>query len=273
MFKPTRLLSSNYAKFKINKNCAIIELNRPDKLNVINLATVKAIRNQVDIWVEKIRAKTKNVEKFPENDIKFLLFKSSNLSTSKAFSAGGDVREMVSGGREDPKIGKDFMFFEYKLDYKLATLEQALPDSTSNLFQISIYNGIVMGGGAGISINSKYRIVTEKTIFSMPEVSIGFFPDVGSSWFLNEFCRKNGQKNGISKYFGIFLGLTGTRITGYDNYLFGIGTHFINSNQLAEVIFKIENAENEEKVLEILNFYCEDSNMTKNSFFPKIWTK
>lgn len=79
---------------------------------------------------------------------------------------------------------------EYNLDYQLANLGPIL---------IPIFDGIVMGGGAGISINAPIRIATENTLFAMPEVKIGYFTDVGGGYFLSR----------LKDNFGMFLGLTG----------------------------------------------------------------
>ena len=139
---------------KVNKT-GIVELNRPEKLNTIDTSMIRQISQTVDQWVNHPK------------QIDVLLMKSNS---PKAFSAGGDVREMISNGRNNPQIAKDFMFYEYQLDHKLASLA-----AKNDVHQISFYNGIVMGGGAGVSINSKYRVVTERTIFAMPETTIGFY--------------------------------------------------------------------------------------------------
>lgn len=72
---------------------------------------------------------------------------------------------------------------------------------------VALINGIVMGGGVGLSVHSKYRIATEKTLFAMPETAIGLFPDVGGSYFLPRLKNK----------LGLYLGLTGDRLKGITN--------------------------------------------------------
>lgn len=74
---------------------------------------------------------------------------------------------------------------------------------------VALINGIVMEGGVGLSVHSKYRVATEKTIFAMPETAIGYFPDVGGSYFLP---RLNGK-------LGLYLGLTGDRLRGVKKIL------------------------------------------------------
>ena len=93
---------------------------------------------------------------------------------------------------------------------------------TSKIPQVSLWNGIVMGGGVGVSVLGEFRIATENTMFAMPETSIGLFPDVGSSGWLPHL--KNG--------FGIYIGLTGVRLHAFDLIYSGIATHFIQSERL-----------------------------------------
>ncbi|KAF7813375.1 putative 3-hydroxyisobutyryl-CoA hydrolase 3 [Senna tora] len=88
--------------------------------------------------------------------------------------------------------------------------------------KVSLINGIVMGGGAGLSMNTSFRVVTEKTIFGMPEASIGLCPDVGASYFLSR----------LPGYFGEYLGLTGRRLNGAEMVACGLATHFVPSKKL-----------------------------------------
>ncbi|CAB4069150.1 HIBCH [Lepeophtheirus salmonis] len=89
----------------------------------------------------------------------------------------------------------------------------------------SLISGIVMGGGVGISIHGKYRVATETTLFAMPEVSIGLFPDVGASWFLPRLKNKLGW----------YLGMTGYRLRGSDAYHAGIATHMCKTESLTSL--------------------------------------
>ena len=94
-----------------------------------------------------------------------------------------------------------------------------------------------MGGGVGISVHGMFRVVTEKTLFAMPETSIGLFPDVGGSFFLSR----------LDGYLGRFLGLTGKTLSGRDVLYHislmirfaGIGTHYIHSSRIPELIHQL----------------------------------
>ena len=98
-------------------------------------------------------------------------------SGAKAFCAGGDIRAIFDSRNEDESdaLKKRFFYEEYIVDYALAKMKPV---------QIALYNGIVMGGGVGVSINAPFRIATEASLWAMPETSIGLFPDVGGSYFL-----------------------------------------------------------------------------------------
>lgn len=84
---------------------------------------------------------------------------------------------------------------------------------------MSIYDGYVMGGGVGISINSGIRIATEQSVFSMPEARIGFFTDIGSSFFLPRLKHK----------LGLWLALTGSRLSGQELVEVGIANYYVRS--------------------------------------------
>lgn len=109
--------------------------------------------------------------------------------------------------------GRDFFVKEYRLNYLIGSLP--IP-------HVALINGICMGGGVGVSVHGRYRVATEKTLFAMPETAIGLFPDVGGSIFLP---RLPGQ-------LGVYLGLTGARLKGYDTLAAGIATHFVSSSKV-----------------------------------------
>lgn len=117
----------------------------------------------------------------------------------KAFCAGGDIKLIYDSGtgKADPKIKNQFFHDEYVLDYALT---KTIP------LQISIWNGIVMGGGVGVSVHAPIRVATDNTVYAMPETGIGFFTDVGGSYFLSRINH--------NIHLGLFLGLTGHRLKG-----------------------------------------------------------
>ena len=105
---------------------------------------------------------------------------------------------------------------EYQLDHLVGSL--SIP-------YIAIMNGITMGGGVGISVNGKFRVATESTMFAMPECAIGLVPDVGGGFFLP---RLPGQ-------LGMFLGLTGHRLKGWDCFKAGVATHAASEDSVDKI--------------------------------------
>lgn len=132
----------------------------------------------------------------------------------RAFCAGGDIRAVWDNrlaGRHDANraIFRD----EYRLDRLIHHYPKPF---------VALLDGIVMGGGAGVSINGRWRVATERTLFAMPETAIGFFPDVGATHFLS---RCPGRV-------GLYLGLTGTRLRAADCLWAGLATHFVPTTGL-----------------------------------------
>jgi 3-hydroxyisobutyryl-CoA hydrolase len=148
---------------------------------------------------------------------------------SKALCAGGDVAALAlqnEQGPEGQKKSTDFFGLEYQLDHTIATYSKPF---------ISVMDGITMGGGVGLSVHAPFRIATERTVFAMPETTIGFFPDVGGSFFLP---RLDGEV-------GTYLALTSERLTGVQALYAGVATHYFHSsvlsnltNRLAELVFQ-----------------------------------
>lgn len=113
----------------------------------------------------------------------------------------------------------NFFREEYQLNYKIASQSPNIP-------QISIWDGIVMGGGVGLSAHGMYRVATEDCIFAMPETNIGFFPDVGSTYLLSRL------KGGIGNY----IALTGARLKPDDLIYTGLATHYVPSKNIDDMV-------------------------------------
>jgi 3-hydroxyisobutyryl-CoA hydrolase len=150
-----------------------------------------------------------------------------------SFCAGGDIKELyahiVNNELQKPI---DFYKVELGVDYTVSRLSSRV---------ISLWNGYVAGGGAGLSINSGIRIATENTIFTMPECHIGLFPDVGASYFLPRLLN--------SYEIALYVGLTGYRFVGVDALNYGIATHFIQSDKLDALKQDIINSEDDMGVI------------------------
>ncbi|MED6208508.1 hypothetical protein PIB30_045655 [Stylosanthes scabra] len=129
---------------------------------------------------------------------------------------------------------------------------------------VCLIDGVVMGGGASLSMDATFRIVTENAIFAMPEVHIGYFLDIGTSYFLSKFPG----------YFGEYLGLTGTRLDGAEMVACGLATHFIPSMRL----YSLENAlqavtsANVSTIAMIIGTFANKAHARKNSSFMRLET-
>ncbi|CAL9160265.1 unnamed protein product [Musa hybrid cultivar] len=189
----------------------ILTLNRPQQLNALSTPMIMKLL-KLFVAYEK------------DSDVKLLIVKGNG----RAFSAGGDVASVArSVAQGQWALGSEFLRNQYTLNYIIATYGKP---------QVSILDGIVMGGGAGVSIHGRFRVVTEKTVFAMPETSLGFFPDIGASYFLSR----------LPGFFGEYVGLTGARLDGAEMLACGLATHFVPSMNLAyleDLLTKVETSD------------------------------
>lgn len=138
-------------------------------------------------------------------------------ASPKAFSAGSDVREVAALGRSDITAARQAFADEYALNWRLECFSKPV---------VSLIDGMVMGGGVGISLYGTHRIAGEGYRFAMPETKIGLFPDVG---VCHALARMPGEM-------GLYLGLTGRTIGRADAYALGLVTHCIPSARFDEII-------------------------------------
>jgi len=178
-----------------------ILLNRPQALNALDLPMIRACAAILEIWRED-----------PHIDAVVIAG-----AGDRAFCAGGDIRAL-----RDAQIAGDHAFVdqffaeEYALNLTIATFPKPY---------VALIDGICMGGGIGLSVHGPYRVATERAGFAMPETAIGFFPDIGATYFLP---RLPGEV-------GTYLGLTGRRVTGADAVHAGFATHFTPRARLADL--------------------------------------
>ncbi|XP_027335105.1 3-hydroxyisobutyryl-CoA hydrolase 1-like isoform X3 [Abrus precatorius] len=220
------------------KSCArVLTLNRPKQLNALSFYMVSRL-----------------LEVFHEDegnsDVKLIIVKGNG----RAFCAGGDVATVVRDARGgDWKSGAKYFNIEFKLNYMMATYSKP---------QISILNGIVMGGGAGASIHGRFRVVTENTVFAMPETALGLFPDVGSSYFLSR----------LAGFFGEYVGLTGARLDGAEMLACGLATHFVPTSKLSlleESLCKVETSDSS-AISAVIDKYTEQPSLKEDSVYHRM---
>jgi enoyl-CoA hydratase len=150
---------SKEINFEEKSGLGIITLTRPDVLNALSCEMCHLLDEKLKIWQDN-------------SSIKAVIIKGAG---NKAFCAGGDVRAIVEQGSENNSIAKEFFATEYRMNARIFHFEKPF---------IALLDGIVMGGGVGVSIHGSHRIITENTLFAMPESAIGLIPDVGGSYFL-----------------------------------------------------------------------------------------
>lgn len=190
------LESLQFSTINTSDNLAIgrAVLNVPHKLNVLTKEMVIKLKEQLELWQK-------------DNNVAAVVIEGAG---TKAFCAGGDVVEVVNTAREGASVLDTAPFFinEYSLDYLIHT-------SPKPVFVCG--SGIVMGGGIGLFNGAQYRIVSKDTMLAMPEITIGLFPDVAGTWFLN---RMPGRC-------GLFVGLTGARLNAADAFYLQLADHYI----------------------------------------------
>jgi enoyl-CoA hydratase len=180
----------------------LITLNRPKALNTLSLAMYRIFDPQLVAWGEDDR-------------VHALVVRGAG---GRAFCAGGDVRAIYDARHQAG--GGDYKADFFREEYCLIQRVHRFPKP-----YVALCDGITMGGGCGISINGSHRVATERTLFAMPEVHIGLFPDVGASRFLNRCPGRVGR----------YLALTGTRLGAADAIYCGFATHYVPSARLAEL--------------------------------------
>lgn len=183
---------------RVENHVGRITLNRPKAIHALNRGMCEAMIEALLAWRGDEAVSSVLIDHAGE----------------RGFCAGGDIRMIAESGAGDASEARAFFRTEYQLNHLM--FEYPKPIS-------AIVDGIVMGGGVGISEPADIRIATERTTYAMPETGIGLFPDVGGGWFLS---RLPGQT-------GVWLALTGARLKAADTVALGIHTHFVESGATA----------------------------------------
>jgi len=187
--------------FEHRGTAGLVTLNRPKALNAVTHGMMRALRRQLDAWMD-------------DGAVTRVIVMANG---ERAFSAGGDIRALYDQGRAG-KQAEALKFF--REEYSLNSVIKRYPKP-----YVSLIDGIVMGGGVGISIHGSHRVAGDKYQFAMPEVGIGFFPDVGATWALPRMPGKTGA----------YLALTGERLKTADAVAAGAATHHVGSDRFADL--------------------------------------
>jgi enoyl-CoA hydratase len=196
------MVSSGDILFERRGSAGLVTLNRPKALNAITHGMVRALAAQLDAWAT-------------DDTVTRVIVTASG---ERAFSAGGDIRalyDQITAGRHQEALS----FF--RDEYKLNTAIKRYPKP-----YVSLIDGIVMGGGVGVSIHGSHRVAGERYVFAMPEVGIGFFPDVGATYALPRLAGE----------IGTYCALTGERLKAADAVLSGAATHHVKSRRFPALL-------------------------------------
>ena len=159
----------------------VIRLNRPKAINAVTLEMFRDIDKALD-------------EFEADPAVGLILLEGAG---ERGLCAGGDIRALYESSKVKGDLGKILWREEYILNARIAKFPKPY---------VAFMDGIVMGGGVGLSAHGRHRVVTERTKLAMPEVGLGFFPDVGGTWLLS---RSPGE-------IGTYFGLTGQTMNGPD---------------------------------------------------------
>ena len=180
----------------------LVTLNRPAALNAVTHGMVLAFRAQLDAWAK-------------DDAITRVVIQAAG---ERAFSVGGDIRALYDLGRAGKRDAMlQFWRDEYPLNAVIKNYRKPY---------VALIDGMVMGGGVGVSLHGSHRVAGDRFQFAMPEVGIGFFPDVGATWFLPRLPGK----------LGAYAGLTGARFSGADALDAGLATHRVPSARFPALI-------------------------------------
>ncbi len=183
----------------------VATLNAPKSLNSLTMAMVEILDPQFRQWQD-------------DDSIACVVLRGSG---DRALCAGGDVIHLRNSALAGDGAAALFFEKEYRLDYLIHTFTKPI---------IAWGHGVVMGGGMGLLSGASHRVVTAETRLAMPEVTIGLYPDVGGSWFLN---RAPGRT-------GLFLALTGASINAGDTLYLGLADRFLRHDQWGEMLTRLQ---------------------------------
>lgn len=200
--------------FEQRGRLGVVTLNRPKAVNALTAGMVTAVLAQLTAWAD-------------DDTVATVLVQGAG---DRGLCAGGDIvaiyRDILAGGDETAGFWAD--------EYRLNSLIEKFPKP-----YVAFMDGLVLGGGVGISAHGSLRVVTERTRTGMPETTIGFVPDVGGTLLLS---RSPGET-------GTHAALTGAHLNGADALFLGLADHFVPSGSLADLAAALENESAEAAVV------------------------
>lgn len=199
------LQSEGLVLAEVNGCLGLITLNRPQALNALSLAMIRDLTTLLTAWAADARIQA------------VVVLGAGREGKPAAFCAGGDIRFFHQAALAGDAALDAFFTEEYALNHLIHQFPKPY---------IALMDGVVMGGGMGISQGAKLRVVTEHSKLAMPETNIGLFPDVGGGYFLSRCPGSSGE----------WLALTGQVIGAGDAIELGLGDVFVKSSELPAII-------------------------------------
>ncbi len=190
---------------QVRNHIGHLTLNRPAGLNALTLDMVRSLTEHLRSWAD-------------DPSVYAVVLRGAG---EKAFCAGGDIRSLYDSFKNGERLHEDFFVEEYALDLAIHHYRKPM---------LALMDGFVLGGGMGLVQGADLRVVTERSRLGMPEVAIGYFPDVGGSYFLS---RLPGE-------LGTYLGVTGVQIRAADALYCGLADWHLDSGRLAELDQKLD---------------------------------
>jgi enoyl-CoA hydratase/carnithine racemase len=183
---------------EVRNHIGYLTLNRPAGLNAITLEMVRSLHQHLKAWSS-------------DPQVRAVVLRGEG---PKGFCAGGDIRSLYDSYKAGDSLHKDFFVEEYALDLAIHHYRKPI---------LALMDGFTLGGGMGLAQGAELRIVTERSRLAMPETAIGYFPDVGGSYFLSR----------IPGELGIYLGVSGVQVQAADALYCGLADWYVESSQLA----------------------------------------
>jgi enoyl-CoA hydratase len=195
--------------------CGVITLKRPRALNALSLDMIAGMGRALDTFAR-------------DAEIRSVVVRSASPT---AFCAGADIKRVAELGKKGEHAEQlAFLNAEYRNCHRIKFYPKPY---------IALIDGIIMGGGAGIAVNGTHRIVGENVSFAMPEVGIGFFPDVGASYFLSRLPHR----------IGIYLALTGARVGPGDLIGLGLATAHVPAARFGALLEQLVAGETADRAI------------------------
>lgn len=187
-----------HVQTEIRNHIGHLTLNRPAGLNALTLDMVRSLQSHLDAWAA-------------DPQIHAVVLRGAG---EKGFCAGGDIRSLYESFKSNDTLYQDFFVEEYALDLCIHHYRKPI---------LALMDGFTLGGGMGLAQGADLRVVTERSRLAMPETAIGYFPDVGGSYFLPR----------IPGELGIYLGVSGVQIQAADALYCGLADWYLDSSKLA----------------------------------------